>query len=306
MHKMITRLGKFIKEAPVIAAAFIIWGISILLMLTAAPVAYWPHYEKAVYEKEEYPANVVTKDIRGLDDLRTPPIREEDYDSYADYINALFDRMGDSSSWDGEYEPDYFSFEVKVKDLEPTGFYLEGYQFSTPSTGSGGVGRYRRSGTVTYPSYGPPEYTWNWWEMLFYRKNSIYTQFYSLELADGNTVLVRLSDTAMDIPKSGKLEIPVATWSTLYLSDSISRGTEGDDAEKKLIRKYRLETDSMDNISYIDASNWWIGYNSELVELCEQREEIFLGMMISGLFGLLIGFVVLMVGVALTGKKKAS
>lgn len=271
MNKTMGRLGKFIKEAPVIAAAFIIWGISILLMLTAVPVAYWPHYEKAVYEKEEYPANVVTKDIRGLDDF--------------------------SSILDWDWELDYFSFEIDVEDLEPTGFYLEGYQFSTPSTGSGGVGRYRKSGTVTYPSYGPPEYTWNWWEMLFYRKNSIYTQFYSLELADGNTVLVRLSDTAMDIPKSGKLEIPVATWSTLYLGDSISRGTEGDDAEKKLIRKYHLETDSMDNISYIDASNWWIGYNSELVELCEQREEIFLGMMISGLFGLLIGFVVLMVGI---------
>lgn len=280
MNKTISRLGKFIKEAPVVAAAFIIWGISILLMLTAVPVAYWPHYEKAVYEKEEYPANVVTKDIRGLDDF--------------------------SSILDWDWELDYFSFEIDVEDLEPTGFYLEGYQFSTPSTGSGGVGRYRRSGTVTYSSYGPPEYTWNWWEMLFYRKNSIYTQFYSLKLADGNTVLVRLSDTAMDIPKSGKLEIPVATWSTLYLGDSISRGTEGDDAEKKLIRKYHLETDSMDNISYIDASNWWIGYNSELVELCEQREEIFLGMMISGLFGLLIGFVVLMVGAALTGKKKTS
>lgn len=294
MNKTISRLGKFIKEAPVIAAAFIIWGISILLMLTAVPVAYWPHYEKAVYEKEEYPANVVTKDIRGLDDLRTPPIREEDYDSYADYINALDDSFSTL-----DWELDYFSFEIDVEDLEPTGFYLEGYQFSTPATGGGGVGRYRKSGTVTYPSYGPPEYTWNWWEMLFYRKNSIYTQFYSLELADGNTVLVRLSDTAMDIPKSGKLEIPVATWSSLSLWD-------GDDAEKKLIRKYHLETDYMDNISYIDASNWWIGYNSELVELCEQREEIFLGMMISGLFGLLIGFVVLMVGAALTGKKKTS
>lgn len=304
MNKTITRLGKFIKEAPVIAAAFIIWGISILLMLTAVPVAYWPHYEKAVYEKEEYPANVVTKDIRGLDDLRTPPIREEDYDSYADYINALFERMDDASSTlDGEL--DYFSFEIDVEDLEPTGFYLEGYQFSTPATGSGGVGRYRKSGTVTYPVYGPPEYTWNWWEVLFYRKNSIYTQFYSLELAGGNTVLVRLSDTAMDIPKSGKLEIPVATWSGLYLGDSISRGTEGDDAEKKLIRKYHLETDSMDNISYIDASNWWIGYNSELVELCEQREEIFGGMMISGLFGLLIGFVVWLVGAVVTYGKKA-
>ena len=236
MNKVLGRFGKFIKEAPVMAVSILIWGISILLMLTAIPVAYWPHYEKAVYEKEEYPANVVAKDIQGLDDLRTPPIREEDYDSYGDYINALFERASDFS-WDGEYEPDYFSFEIDVADLEPTGFYLEGYQFSTPSTGGGGVGEYRRSGT-------------------------------------------------------------------LFLGDSISRGTEGDDAERTLIRKYHLETDSTDNISYIDASRWWIGYNSELIEMCEQREEIFLGMMISGLFGLLIGFIVLVAGSVVMDRKK--
>lgn len=305
MIKMIRKFGKLIKEAPVIAVSFIIWGVSILLMLTAVSVAYWSHYERAVYEKEEYPANVVRKDIRGLDDLRTPPIREEDYDSYAEYINAIFERWSDASEiLDGEYEPEYFSFEIDVANLKPTGFYLEGYQFSHPSTGNGGVGRTRRTGTTITSSYGPPEYTWSWLEMLFYRKNSIYTQLYSLKLADGNTVLVRLSDTVIDIPKTGKLEIPVATWTWLCLGDSISRGTDGDVAEEKLAMRYWLEKDSSGSISYIDASDWWLGYNSDLIELCEKRENIFLGMIISGLCGLPIGFVVLLIGGALTNKKK--
>lgn len=302
---MIRKFGKLIKEAPVIAGSFIIWGISIILMLTAVPVAYWFHYERAVYEKEEYPANVVRKDIQGLDDLRTPPIREEDYDNYAEYSNAIFERLYDKSEvLDGEHETEYFSFEIDVANLEPTGFYLEGYQFSQPSTGNGGVGRTRRTGTIISKVYGPPEYTWSWLEMLFYRKNSIYTQFYSLKLADGNTVLVRLSDTAIDIPKNGKLEILVATWTWLCLEDSISRGTDGDVAEEKLAMKYWLEKNSTGSISYIDASDWWIGYNSELIELCEKREEVILRMFICGLCGLPIGFVVLLVGDALTNKKK--
>lgn len=304
MNKMKGRFGKFIKEAPIIAISVIIWRISVLLMLTAVPVAYWPHYEKAVYEKEEYPANVVRKDINGLDDLRTPPIREEDYNSFGEYSSALFERMYESM--DEEYEPEYFSFEIDAENLEPTGFYLEGYQFSTPTTSSGGVGRYRRSGTIVSPTYGPPEYTWSWLEMLFYRKNSIYTQLYSLELADGNTVLVRLSDTVMDIPKSGKVEIPVATWSGLYLGDSISRGTEGDEAEERLVKKYQLETDSTGTISYIDASDWWLGYNGELIEMCKQREEISTGMLVCGLFGLLAGIVLLLVGTAVTNIKRVN
>ncbi len=45
---MKSRFGKFIKETPIIAISVIILGISILLMLTAVPVAYWPHYSKSM------------------------------------------------------------------------------------------------------------------------------------------------------------------------------------------------------------------------------------------------------------------
>ena len=114
---------------------------------------------------------------------------------------------------------------------------------------------------------------------------------------------MRLSDTVIDIPKTGKLEIPVATWTWLCLGDSISRGTDGDVAEEKLAMRYWLEKDSTGSINDIDASDWWIGYNSELIELGEKRENIFWGMIICGLCGLPIGFVVLLVGGALTNKK---
>lgn len=307
MKKRISRLCNFIKSNPIISLSFFILGLSILLMLSAIPVAFWPHYEKEIYEKEVYPENVVEKKINGLDDLRTPPLREEDFENFEEYSKALFDSWSDSSKdiFDDDYSPDYFSFEIDVANLKPTGFYLEGYQFSSPSSGVGGFSKYnRRSGTITTSSSGPPEYTWSWLESLYYRKNSIYTQFYSLELSDGNTVLLQLSDTVMDIPKSGKLKIPVATWSMLVLGDNLNRDTKGSDAETKLADTYNLETDSTGHISYIDASNWWLGYNSELIEMYEQRDEIFIKMLVCGIIGLPISFFIFLFGVSKRNVKK--
>lgn len=263
------------KEEPGNVVFLIIIGLSILSILLAAPVAFWPHYEKAVYENAELPEDVVKKEITGL-----------------------------SHTSDEEDEPEFFSFEVDAKDLKPTGFYVMGYQVSHPSTGGGSYKRYRASGTRVSSYDGPPSFTWSWFEVLFYRKNCIYTQLYSLKLADGNTVLVQLGDTGMDIPSSGKIEIPVASWKYLSLVQSIGREEESKEAEKKLIRTYQLETDSMGTIRYIDASYWWMGYNYELIDLCKQRQEIFSGMIVCGIFAIFIDVLLFAIGSGIANSRK--
>lgn len=54
------------KEEPGNVVFLIIIGLSILSILLAAPVAFLPHYEKAVYENAELPEDVVKKEITGL------------------------------------------------------------------------------------------------------------------------------------------------------------------------------------------------------------------------------------------------
>ena len=47
---------------------------------------------------------------------------------------------------------------------------------------------------------------------------------------------------------------------------------------KKIIYRNEVskgDEESMGTIRYIDASYWWMGYNYELIDLCEQRQEIF-------------------------------
>ena len=232
-----------------------ICGLSVLTMVFAMPVAYLTHYEKEVYKNTEFPKEVKTMEIRTIDDL-----------------------------YDHSYEA--LSFEIDVDRLKPTGFYREVFIFSYPSTGTGGVSKYNlfRGGTVVTENPGPPAYTFSKLVTLFYRKNAIYGQYYCLTLEDGHNVLILLNDTAMDIPRKGKVQIPSATWKWMDLE--ITKDYEPEEVEYQLIGEFELTRKSDNELYYLNASTWWTNVNPELKAACDNRIEICGKMFIAGLCGL--------------------
>ncbi len=251
-----------------------ICGISILSMVFAMPVAYLTHYEKEVYKNTEFPKDVKTMEIKTIDDL-----------------------------YNHSYED--ISFELDVDRLKPTGFYREVFIFSYPSTGVGSPSRYRpsRKGTVVVSNSGPPAYTFSKLVTLFYRKNAIYAQYYCLTLEDGHNVLILLNDTAMDIPRKGKVQIPFATWQWMDLE--ITKDYDPEDVEYQLIGEFELTRKSDNELYYLNASTWWTNVNPELKAACDNRIEICVKMFIFGLCGLfLVPPVIIFIDHIVSRKKK--
>ena len=232
-----------------------ICGLSILIMVFAMPVAYLTHYEKEVYKNTEFPKDVKIMEIKTIDDL------------YNHSYEAL-------------------SFEIDVDQLKPTGFYREVFTFSYPASGVGGASKYRlsRRGTVVVSNPGPPAYTFSKLITLFYRKNAIYGQYYCLTLEDGHNVLILLNDTAMDIPRKGKVQIPSAMWQWMDLE--ITNDYEPEDVEYELIGEFELTRKSDNELYYLNASTWWTNVNPELKAACDKRIELCVKMFIFGLIGL--------------------
>lgn len=247
----------FSKEALLDTILVGICGISILTMVLAMPVAYLIHYEKEVYKNTEFPKDVKNVEIKTIDDL-----------------------------YNHSYED--LSFEIDVDRLKPTGFYREAFVFSYPSSGAGSPSKFRpsRKGTVVVSNPGPPAYTFSKLIALFYRKNAIYAQYYCLTLEDGHNVLILLNDTAMDIPRKGKVQIPSATWQWMDLE--ITSDYEPEDVEYQLIGDFELIRKSDNELYYLNASTWWTNVNPELKAACKGRIELCVKMFIFGLCGLFL------------------
>ena len=277
---------------------FVIFGIFITIMVLAVPVAYWVHYEEAVYEQAKVPENVVEKEIKSLADLVS--IYEEEQQLNEGYWDAY------SSSRD--WENIYFSFEVEKEDLEPLGFYIKEYQFANAY--SVGGGKYHRGGTYVSDYIGPPEYTWSTLKAFRYRTFAIFSQMYSLQLEDGSKVLLLLGDTAMKLNGKGTVKIPAAIWERLWITTyknaqtgELHEGRTGEQHAAFLAKEAQVAKMQDGNIFYIDAADWWMNYNDDLKQACERRADLLGVMFLVGVGGIFLGVIVLVVYCTRTRKQ---
>lgn len=249
----------------------------ILLLFMAWAIAYLPHYEKKVYEQ--------TIPITREDVEEERKKQEQEGDEFLPICFAGYPTSGMSSEVSTlealeELSDNLVCLEVDVEDLEPTGFYNKTLQFSQ----EGGVSsRYSYKQTYTGSRFNlGPEYTDNYINTLRYRSKAIYSQYYALTLPDGNKVLILLNDTAIDIPKSGKIQLPAASWSWLMLGD--------EEKTKELGREFHIKMNNSNDIHYLDAASSWMLFHTEIEKACEERDKLWVCLLLVAVLGIFAAY----------------
>lgn len=103
-----------------------------------------------------------------------------------------------------------------------------------------------------------------------------------MTLPDGNRVLVLLNDTVLEIPESGTIQLPAATWNWLIMEDR--------EKTKELGNKFGVKLDSSNDIHCLDAASCWISCNREIEASHEERTKLWVCLLIAGALGLVAIF----------------
>ena len=213
----------------------------IVTAISAYPIAFWPHYEKKVYEKQEpltwesmeelarteaelyeellgiakvssfsgYPTEGMNTELTSDDKFQ---YEERIYEDTASIFAQLYSETAASEQ---DAEKEVYCLEVDVNDLEPTGIYERVYEFSVSSgLPNGGIRR-----NVSSDRKKAEKYVTSYLKTVLNRNKAIYAQYYALSLDDGSRLLVLLNDTLIEIPKTGSIQLPLATESRLSFDD---------------------------------------------------------------------------------------
>lgn len=248
----------------------------VLLALLAYPIAYLPHYEKAVYQAQ---VPLTQESMEELIKQREEMNREALLSDFTGYpTEGMHTKLSSYEEFEAKKYEQFFCLEVDVDDLEPTGLYVLVYE-SEQISGGGGVGirrtSYRRSVEVE-------KYTNSYVKTLLNRKKGIYGQYYALKLDDGSRMLILLNDTMLDIPKNGTIQLPYAAW------DYLSIDEEGANVAD-IISKYNLKYDSYyEEIDVLDASERWLFLNDDIEAAVKERAMLGLILFIIGITGVLM------------------
>lgn len=276
----------------------------ILMAILAYPIAYWPHYEKTVYKKQEpltwesmeeihqnnverYGAEWTTRFTGFPTEGMHTELTSGDAFQYEENIDedasSIFEEMSkalDALETLGEDIPnEVYCLEVDVEDLEPTGVYECVYEFKTTPGGGGGL---RRSVPANTNNVEP--YTTSYVKTVLNRSKAIYAQYYVLTLDDGNKILVLLNDTMIEIPKTGRIQLPLAEKVGLLLD-------EIDEIKNELLEKYNLNySKSLNTTKILDASTGWLFLNEDIEKAHDGRIMLFLLLFCVGIVGTFLMF----------------
>nr|MBP3598309.1 hypothetical protein [Eubacterium sp.] len=255
----------------------------VLLALCAWPIAYLPHYEKNVYEKSQ---NVTWE---RYEQALAEATEEDKRTVHLDFVGYPTEGMKTELTSFAQFleessEP--ICLEIDVEDLKPTGMYTVVRRMETGFSGASVHSKWtpRSSGPVI--TQGINYDTECYLETLWNRPQAIYGQYYLLRLADGNEVLVLLNDTALEIPRNGKWQLPFASKRYLALAQ---------EDEDYIIDKLGIQTDSTGDIYYLDASEWWATFEDGLDELKEFRIQVMVGCLLTGIGGAIVVFILMLV-----------
>lgn len=262
----------------IVSACLIGFG---LLALFAFPIAYLPHYEKAVYEEQEpLTQESMEKLIKERNELLAELHAECSIHEFTGYpTEGIHTELTSYEQFEEEKFEKFFCLEVNVEDLEPTGLYKLEFENEMLTSGGGGVGIRRTSYRGTANT---DEYKNSYVKTVLNRHKGIYGQYYALKLDDGSRILVLLNDTMLDIPKKGVIQLPYAARMSL----------DGEDADaSNIIAKYNLKYDKYYNeIDVLDASTSWLLSNDDMEAAVKARTLLGLTLFCIGIGGALIVF----------------
>ncbi len=251
----------------------------LLCMVFSWVIAYYPHYEKYWYENtepvtwEKYEQEKTSAAESGDTFL---PIE------FSGYPTSGMKTELRSYEHFLEVQDEVICLEVDASRLKPTGVYEKVFDFSSSPSGSS-YSKYNRgrSGTVVTPSNSAPQRT-NDFGAFFYRYKAIYAQYYVLSLEERDRMLILINDSAVDIPKKGKVQLPCAarTWTSVDMEDG---------EMWELIMANNLQYDSYYEEMYtLDASTWWFEFGLDQDEFQEFRAAIAVILLAGGGLGLVL------------------
>lgn len=251
----------------------------VCMALSAFPIAYLPHYEKAVYEKQEPLTRESMEELIKEQEERDGEFYIGSFTGYP--TEGIHTELASYEQFEEKMYEQFFCLEVDAADLEPTGLYELVYESKMITGGDGGVGIRRNpnsySGTV-----GAKKYLDSYVKTVLNRHRGIYGQYYALKLDDGSRILVLLNDTMLDIPEKGVIQLPYAAWGWLDID------AEGADV-RNLIVKYHLKYNrQLNEVNILDASRRWLFLNKDMEAAVEGRTMLGLTLFCIGTAGALI------------------
>lgn len=250
-----------------------------LMALLAYPIAYWPHYEKAVYEKQEPLTWESMEEIHQNYVKKYGEMWTTNFTGYP--TKGMHTELVSYEQFEENAYEEPYCLEVDVENLKPTGLYKRVYEFESVASGGAGVG-VRRSAQTSIKS--AEQYTSSRIKTVLNRSKAIYAQYYILTLDDGNKILVLLNDTMVEIPKNGKIQLPYAEKVGLHLDEI---------GEKKndLLEKYNLHyIESGNRMEILNASTGWLLINNDIEEAHEDRIMLWLLLFCIGIGGTFLTF----------------
>lgn len=265
---------------------FFLWLILffILLAVAAVPVSFWPHYEKKVY-LETVPlteADVAAERMESDEPVKTQtaPYGVIGYP----YTGEVTKITGMDDLENHEYE--IICLETDVKNLKATGFYERMQLHSNPGTSSNFSWKSNASkGSVSHSSFGAPLHCNNPFGVLWSRTRAIYAQYYVLTLEDKNRVFLLLNDTAVPIPRSGTVKLPLAKWKYLSLEYGMS--------EEGFANAYGVRLTGDQEVYVLDAATNWGMFYPGLDEAYDRQGEQAAVLVITGIVGVIISVIIL-------------
>lgn len=258
--------------------------LSILLAVAAVPVSFWPHYEKKAYlETVPLTQADVEADRMDADESlaeRKAPLGVSGYPSTG--ISTKITSMEDLEA--NKYEA--ICLEIDVKDLKATGFYEQMQLYSGPGTSSNFSWKSNVSkGSVSHSTNGAPLHTSSSFRVLWNRTNAIYAQYYVLTLEDGSRVFLLLNDTAVPLPKSGTVKLPLALWNYLFLERGMS--------EVEFAKEHGVKLTDDQDVRFLDAAGNWGRFYPGVEKAHERQVKQAVLLVIAGIIGAIAGMILL-------------
>ena len=257
--------------------------IFVLMMLFSWVVAFYPPYEKIWYNKTEPVTWEMCEEKK-----KEYENSDLSFVKYSPHVFSGYPTEGMKTQLKSyehflEVMDEPICLEVDASKLKPTGVYERVYDFSHNGIGNS-YSKYNRVGrgtTITTSYNTAPDKTAPLGAFL-YRYKAIYAQYYVLSLEEKDRMLILINDSAVDIPKKGKVKLPFAAGSGMRID------LEGPEITE-LVVAHNLKYDD-DYMYYLDASTRWFMFGLDENEFDEFRAGIAVIMLSGGGLGLFILF----------------
>lgn len=252
-----------------------------LMMLFSWVVAFYPPYEKIWYNKTEPVTWERVEEEKAMYENGEYTLGEFHPSKFSGYPTEGMKTQLKSYEHFLEVMDEPICLEVDASKLKPTGVYKKVYDFShTPSASSYSKFNRPMMGRTVVTSYNSaPDNTVSLGAIL-YRNKAIYAQYYVLTLEERDRMLILINDSAVDIPKKGKVQLP-------YAAGSILRLDLEDPAITQLVIDHNLHYDD-DYMYYLDASTYWFMFGLNENEFEEFRARIAVCMLAGGGLGIFL------------------